>query len=202
MELDWNLCIICQQDTSKPLKCPMQSPGASYAKIIDVYEAFLTNVKAFQDANALSTNIYFQNDQSAADFATHNAPWHKSCHLKYNSSKLAKAKKRKVDNTDNLEKRPLRKRQAMEVYNCLFCEKGQEEGELHQVSTFDADSNMWTTITELQDTRLLAQIDGGDLIAKETKYHLKCLTVLRNHYRSHIRKQNQEEEKISMDEKE
>jgi len=56
-------------------------------------------------------------------------------------------------------------------------------------------------IIELQDTRLLAQIDGGDLIAKETKYHLKCLTVLRNRYRSHIRKQNQEEEKISMDEK-
>ena len=55
-------------------------------------------------------------------------------------------------------------------------------------------------ITELQDTQLLARIDGGDLIAKEMKYHLKCLTTLRNRYRSHIRKLNQEEEKISKDE--
>ena len=82
----------------------------------------------------------------------------------------------------------------------MFCEKGHEEGELHQVSTFDADSNIRTMITELQDTQLLARIDGGDLIAKETKYHFKCLTALRNCYRSHVRKLNQEEENISMDE--
>ena len=45
-------------------------------------------------------------------------------------------------------------------------------------------------ITELQDTRLLAQI-REDLIAKEVKYHLKCLTNLRNRYRSLNRKLNQ-----------
>jgi len=50
-------------------------------------------------------------------------------------------------------------------------------------------------ITVLQDTKLLSHIDGGDLIAKKTKYHLKCLTSLRNHYRSHFRKQHQDEEK-------
>ena len=31
------------------------------------------------------------------------------------------------------------------------------------------------------------------------KYHLKCLTTLRNRYRSHVRQLNQEEEKISKD---
>ena len=200
MELDWNRCIICQQDTSEPLKCPMQSPGVSYDKMVDVYESFLSNVREFQDISALPTNIFFQNDQSAADFATHHASWHKSCHLKYNNSKLVKAKKRTINNADNLEKRPPMKRQALEIYSCLFCEKGHEEGELHQVSTFDADSNIRTMITELQDTQLLARIDGGDLIAKETKYHFKCLTALRNRYRSHVRKLNQEEENISMDE--
>ena len=199
MELDWNQCIICQQSTPEPLKCPMQTPGASYDKMIDVYESFLTNVKEFQDIDALPTNIiYFKHDQSPADFAAHHASWHKSCYLKYNNSKLAKAKKRRASNTDDLEKQLPRKRQAIEVYNCLFCEKGQEEGELHQVSTFDADSDMRTMITELQDTRLLTRIDGGDLIAKEVKYHLKCLTALRNRYRSHVRKLNQEENIIIM----
>ncbi len=55
-------------------------------------------------------------------------------------------------------------------------------------------------ITVLQETELLGRIDGGDLIAKETKYHLKCLTSLRNRYRSHIRKLNQDEEKAHADE--
>ena len=40
----------------------------------------------------------------------------------------------------------------------------------------------------------------GDLIAKECKYHLKCLTTLRNRYRSHVRRLNQEEEKRRIDE--
>ena len=84
----------------------------------------------------------------------------------------------------------------MEIYSCLFCVKGHKEGELHQVSTFDADSNIRTMITELQDTQLLARID---LIAKEMKYHFECLTALRNRYRSHVGKLNQEEN-ISMDE--
>ena len=83
----------------------------------------------------------------------------------------------------------------MIVDNCIFCVKGREEGDLHQVSTFDADSNARTMITVLQDTKLPSHIDGGDLIAKEAKYHLKCLTSLRNRYRSHFRKQHPDEEK-------
>ena len=199
MEPNWNRCIICQEDTSEPLRCPLQSPGASYVKVIKIYESFLMNVKQFQDISALPTNIYFKYDQSATDFVDYQASWHKSCYLKYNNTKLAQAKKRRGD-TDNLEIKPPRKRQAVQVDNCLFCEKGQEEGELHQILTIDADLNVRTMITELQDTQLLARIDGGDLIAKEMKYHLKCLTTLRNRYRSHVRNLNQEEEKIIKDE--
>jgi len=55
-------------------------------------------------------------------------------------------------------------------------------------------------ITALQDTHLVARIGGEDLVAKEMKYHLKCLTTLRNRYRSHIRKLNQDENKQSLDE--
>ena len=35
-------------------------------------------------------------------------------------------------------------------------------------------------ITELNDTKLMTRIVGGDLIATEAKYHLPCLTKLRN----------------------
>ena len=179
MEVNWNHCIICQENTSEPLRCPLQSPGASNDKVLEIYESFLSNIKQFRDINDLSNNIYFQHVQSAADFVNHHASWHKSCYLKYNNSKLTQVKKWEGNNTNNSEIRSPRKHKAVQVDNCLFCEKGQEEGELHQILTFDADSNIRTIITELQDNQLHARIDGGNLIAKETKYHLKCLTTLR-----------------------
>ena len=88
------------------------------------------------------------------------------------------------------------KRQAIDMDVCLFCQKGNEEDDLHQVLTFDADTNIRTMITELQDTILLSRIDGGDLIAKETKYHLKCLVNLRNRFRSHTRRLSQQHQNI------
>ncbi len=109
--------------------------------------------------------------------------------LKYNSSKLAKVKKRSVCESDYDFHRSRSKRRVIAINTCLFCEKGCEEAGLHQVLTFDADTNIRAMVTELQDTSLLARIvDVGDLIAREAKYHLKCLVNLRNRYRSHLRK--------------
>ena len=95
--------------------------------------------------------------------------------------------KRKANHTEE-SGRTCGKRQAMDIKNCMFCERGPEEGDLHQILTLDADANIWEMATELQDTQLLAQIGMEDLIAKEAKYHLKCLVKLRNRYRSYKRK--------------
>ena len=57
----------------------------------------------------------------------------------------------------------------MDIKICMFCEKGLEEGDLHQILTFDADANIREMLTELQDTQLLAKIGTEDLIAKEVK---------------------------------
>ena len=62
----------------------------------------------------------------------------------------------------------------------MFCEKGEQEGELHQILTLDADSNVRAMVTERNNVQLLARIVGGDLIAMEVKYHLKCMVNLRN----------------------
>lgn len=43
-------------------------------------------------------------------------------------------------------------------------------------------------ITELQDPSLLSTISGVDLIVAEAKYHLTCITDLRNPYRGHLRR--------------
>jgi len=51
--------------------------------------------------NALPTPVFFKTDESAARLATHNASWHKSYHLKYDYSKLAKAKKRSASMSEH-----------------------------------------------------------------------------------------------------
>ena len=47
---------------------------------------------------------------------------------------------------------------------CIFCEKGKEEGEVHNFRTFDADEKVRIIATELKDTKLLSTLAGGDLI--------------------------------------
>ena len=71
--------------------------------------------------------MHFEHDHSVADFAIHHASWHKSCHLKCNNSKLAKAKKSRVNNTDDSEKRLSRKHQATEVYSSLSVKRGRKK---------------------------------------------------------------------------
>jgi len=80
MDINWNKCIICQQDKSEPLKCPLDSLGSGGDEF---YSSFLTNVKGFRSINALPTNICFGNDITVEDLIIHRAFWHKSCHLKY-----------------------------------------------------------------------------------------------------------------------
>jgi len=45
---------------------------------------------------------------------------------------------------------------------------------------------------ELGETECFTKMEGGDFIAHEVKYHLHCLTALRNCHRSMLRKLEQE----------
>ena len=90
-------CIICQQDKSKPLKCPLDSLDAGNEAF---YSSFLTNVKEFHSIDALPTNIYFGDDINVDDLKSHHVSWHKSCHLKYSASKLARETKIKSSHAE------------------------------------------------------------------------------------------------------
>ena len=73
---------------------------------------------------------------------------------------------------------------------CMFCHL--EEGHLHECRTLEADGTIRQMATKLQETQLIATMEGGDLIALEAKCHLHCLTLIRNRYRSLIREREQE----------
>ena len=101
MSINWIQCIICQQDKFEPLKCPLDSfEGGSQ----QCYSTFLANAKEFQSISALPTSICFGNDTLVEDLINRHACWHKSCHLKYSSSKLAKTKKRKANCMEDSER--------------------------------------------------------------------------------------------------
>ena len=87
-------------------------------------------------------------------------------------------------------KRACPQRVSPEKNTCIFC--GDESGVLHEFRTLDADYRIRSMATDLQDTALLAKLEGGDLIALDAKYHLACLTQLRNRYRSLLRQSQQD----------
>ena len=179
MEIDWSLCIICQQKNSETLKCPLDSPAQKRNKS-EAYEAFLKNVEEFCAIDALPLIVTFGNDQSSENFAFHRA----SCLAKFNNCKLERAKSKRKTDVAESETTPRRKRQKLYINLCFLCEKGIEVGELHKVSTLNANTNIKRMITELNDPNLLVKIVGTDLIAKGIRYHLNCLVELRNRYRS------------------
>ena len=62
----------------------------------------------------------------------------------------------------------------------FFCEEPAGLTCLHEASTFDIDSRVRKCAQDLQDTKLLAKLAQGDMIASEVKYHAKCLVGLYN----------------------
>jgi len=102
--------------------------------------------------------------------------WHKSCYLKFSQEKLEKARKRNATDTE-LEfgnscgpKCICPPHHSLDKEKCIFCEESSRN--LHQFSTLEANSSIRVNAKDLEDTSLLTKIEGGDLIALESKYHL------------------------------
>lgn len=198
MSIDWNLCIICQKNTCEELRRPTRSNSYSL-DVRAIYTSFINNALEFTSIDALPTKLNVPLDIDLNVLVQKEAPWHKSCHLKFSSSKLSKAKERSVrvrkreQEDEQVEKaRPQSKSRRSSTHDSRYCLMCGEGGQLHEVSTMSTHKNLCSMIIELQDEILLPKITGVDLIAAEAKYHLKCLTDLRNRYRKHITKKRQE----------
>ena len=199
MEISWSRCLICQTTTTEDLRCPLRACGPCYDPV-SVYASFLQNVLEFSSLGALPVNVPFALDIDTDVLIKNEASWHKSCYLKFNLSKLQKAKERVFRKREKEEGQPEEEEKARAIKNrrksltnnkedCILCGKG---GQLHEVTTFSTDQNICRMITEINDATLMPKISGVDLIAAEAKYHLKCLTDLRNRYRSQLTKKRQE----------
>ena len=73
---------------------------------------------------------------------------------------------------------------------CFFCDKinETENDVLHKASQFNIDRNVRTPAIQLQDTKLLAKLAAGDMMAIDAVYHINCLMDLYNRARGKRRK--------------
>ena len=198
MALSWNQCVICQKHTTEELRCPLRASG-DRADPKAVYSLFLKNAVEFNAVDALPVPLSLPLDTDAEVLVEKGASWHQSCHLQFSSSKLKKAKeriarKRKMEQAeqDDEEVQAQKTRRLSSRHNkedCILCGKG---GQLHEVSTYATDKKLRQMITELQDSTLLPKVSGVELMAADAKYHLKCMTDLRNRYRRHTSSKRQE----------
>ena len=189
--IDWQKCVLCQSTVNEPLQYPSNS------KIPDVgsgYKSLAENLPKFYNLSPdlLDVDLKFLDEGSGIEdcLRKNNACWHKSCVLKYNTSKLARAEKRlsvsTVDKVRNVN--PKRARSTSELLrckqSCFFCEKSDANEVLHKVSTLSLDKKVRELAVLLQENELLAKLSSGDMVAVDALYHKSCLTTLYNKARS------------------
>jgi hypothetical protein len=150
------------------------------------YSTLATNL--LQDLNMVPLNINVSrlNDGSNGIEETltrHKAKWHKTYYILCNATKVERARK-SIQQTSTLSpvKHHLRSKSAppcpMQTPDpfqpaCLFCDG--TNGNLHKAETMSLDARVRGMALDLRDSKLLAKLSTGDMIAIEAVYHKNCL---------------------------
>ena len=189
-QTDWNLCVLCQKDTTEPLHCPADSKrntgGSGYQTLAD-------NLLRFSEIDCLPKSL----DMSRLDdgegiestLQHHKAKWHDSCRLKYNKTQLTRAEKRKTTSCNTEGVTPKFIRQSVDhsetlLEKCFFCDKPAGNESLRKASTFDLDRRVRKYALNLEDKSLTAKLSAGDMMTQDALYHVKCLVSLYNKARN------------------
>ena len=124
---------------------------------------------------------------------------HKSCNTKFSRCKLERAKLKRKRSSDSTETSSRGKGQRLNSEVCFLVWEGSSRRWWRAppgVYIWDRRKYIRAIITELNDSRLLVRIVGGDLIAIGAKYLLKHLIELKNRYSSHVRTSNKGKQNI------
>ena len=91
--IEWTKCFICQKETSEKLQCPLNSPLPKVAENAKkTYATIAENLQAFKDAGKLPGTVKLDSLQEGGplkdELYRKEGKYHKSCRLKYATSKL------------------------------------------------------------------------------------------------------------------
>ena len=186
-ETNWKLYLVCQEETTESLVCPVLSkrrdPGSGYTTMA-------ANLVKFDELGKLSRTVQLQRLYEGqgveATTVAHQAKWHKTCMLQYNNTMLRRAEKRPIasssafgssDDVPGKRTRSFSSEATTSDASCFFCgESGTET--LHGVATYQVDTRVRKCAAQVGDNELLARLSMGDMVALEAKYHSKCLLAL------------------------
>ena len=184
---NWELCVLCQEDTGTALQHPYAAkgkPGIGYKSIAD-------HLTSFNELGHMPMNVDIEQlndgDGIEATLMRHQAGWHKACRLKFSQLKLDRLQEKSdegIDTPSSVHTRSNQNTVELAIDKCFFCNEPAGSDCLHNASTYDIDVKVRRCALELEDTALLAKLVPGDMIALEAKYHRKCLTNLYNRART------------------
>ena len=194
--LDWTLCILCQEKSSEYLTQPWKGRGRGNHEAKGTsYQSFATNLLKFKELGKVPLNVVPEqlDDGSGIEetLQTNKAMWHKTCRNMFSDLRLDRQiEKRELepDDGNSCSSRVKVKQTSVQDDHstgqdqafCFFCDKEAGIAGLHDVTTTGMDQTVRKYATELQDTRLLAKLAPGDMIALDAKYHKTCLSDLYN----------------------
>jgi hypothetical protein len=190
-DIDFRFCLICQEETGQTLK----DPSKGNEPVITCYTKFLSRISILRN-NECPFPPHLHEALTPVVLLHNRAQWHKDCYCNYNAQKIDRALKRKQSETTSEEGTFERyKRKKTDKFQCIFCDGGSEQI-LHNCSTFGIDEKIKRMAIEMDSKEIQTKLMGGsDVIALETKYHLKCYQYFGNDYRGFKRRENAKEKK-------
>ena len=154
---------MCKTVTTESLQCPGESKrhdvGACFG-----YSTLASNITRFNEFGELPVDIKVgrldDGNGIEAAFLENKAKWHKSCHRKFDSTKLHRAEKRKLatsecdpDSATSKKYTCQSDRHEVQTRNvCFFCD--DQSASEREASTFRLDCRVRKCALDLQDERL------------------------------------------------
>ena len=199
---DWSICALCQEKKQGEKLLNPTPQG---------YESLSTNLAMLKELDALPSGINISrllfNEDLKEILTLNNAKWHKFCYKRCSSLKIERAQHRRQkehkQNIPSPTKHHLRARTSScsvekdEVSQpaCFFCD--DVTGELHKAATHNLDCRVRSSAEQLGDSKILAKLAAGDMVAIDAVYHLNCLNSFYNKSRTRKRKSTDVHEEIS-----
>ncbi|WAQ99039.1 LOW QUALITY PROTEIN: hypothetical protein MAR_023412 [Mya arenaria] len=183
-QTDWNLCELCPAKTPELMLWPANSRRAD----VDVIPAGV-NLHHLNIDTGLENVLY-----------EYSAVWHKTCRNKIGNDKLQNASKRKTEESHN--RSPVKTRRSLSEHQQQIQTKTCVSAVIILLDplVFTRPPRLKlilkTCATELCDTKLLAKLACGDMIAIDAHYHAKCLAKLYKRVQLSRKAQEESPEKV------
>ena len=191
--IKFDLCLLCQKNTGERLQCPAEHKNLR-TDIGIGYRALVDNIREFKE-HGVTTSIskYLEVDKLSEVLFRNEGKWHKKCRLSYNENKLSRLRKTAVKRTVSSPEtcgessgfEPATRKALRRRYNsahcqvtCFFCDS--DEDTLHKIIDLVVSNRVRDIARETDNTKILAKLSEGDMVAIEALYHCKCLVAYYN----------------------